>query len=407
LEDLHEALKIGGRARSTPNLIRDGEAPWERLYAKGQERHQKLARVKHLKEQDEQMYLEQHSIHNKSDPSEASTAFSRLYNDGMHRELRREQRRLNNQENEKEQLQSKSVHHADGITCTAEEAAERLYTEGKLRVQRLEMQRKKKEEHEAKKSCKVASAKTVSRRINLLYSDAERRKEQREWMAEEFEKEQVVAQLKESVHSHVRHNPAEELERIFGKRVTELHDRTPAKVPPESEDHMQRVPSEPSRIHSQGHGHSHGCAGHSHGHEHGHGHGQGRRAKPGDMNELMGGAEFMPYGEREVSSALTPRRQPSQKGLRDNSKSPRNAGSARAASGSRAGQRNSAVDGLRPFDQPRAPPLQRSASNPKDPRAKPDGERIMTAMVEDGAQRSLSARLPTRAKGPVRAEFVR
>merc|ERR1712061_959041 len=137
--------------------------------------------------------------------------------------------------------------------------------------QRLMTQRKLKEEKEQKKTGKVAHPKVISRRINLLYGDAERRRADRAWMEEEHEKEQLVGLLKDSVHEHVRQNPAGELERIFEKAAEQkaaeqktekdvkasARNRTPRGKHPDADFQMQRSPSEPSQSHCHGHGHGH------------------------------------------------------------------------------------------------------------------------------------------------------
>lgn len=410
LEDLHEALRVGGRARSTPNLVRNSESRWERLHAKGAEMQKKLDRERKIKLEEEQKQLEKISIHNKPGGAEAKASFNRLYHDGMQRELRREQRRIVSQENESMNMQSRSVHAQEPHGVTAEQATERLYVEGKLREQRLEMQRKKKEEEDQTKMRKVASARTIDKRVKMLYGDAERRKADREWMQDEYEKEVLTEFLRESVHAHVRQNPTGELERIFERSQRpdakpSARDRTPIKDGAHIADgaHHEDTSDHKTADHQSSHGfsddynHDHDqahCHGHGHSHSHSqnpqaqarscsqgntprHGHGHGddhlhRRAKPGDIVDIMGEYDFMPYGENQAVKGRTPRKQPAQGGVMRNKMG-------------RAGQRLSAVEGPAPFKQipSEAPPPKRESF-------------AMTKVVQDGARTAMSARLPIR-----------
>lgn len=216
LEELQNELHKGGR--SAPNLLAvDADCRFDRLYANASEKNKRLERERQRKLEEELRYMELHSVHKGSG---TDSAFSRLYQDSQAREWRREQQRILEAESESMRLAEDSVHHRGRHhTNSQEDAGERLYKEGLARKQRLEEQKQRLHREEVP-APKKSSPGVVPRRIDALYKDATRRKQDREWQQEQCEKRLMLELMKDSVHAGVsgrQWNP-KDVERIFERQ---------------------------------------------------------------------------------------------------------------------------------------------------------------------------------------------
>jgi len=229
-----EDFKLGGRSRSSPAIGGEGstdEPRWKRLYQKGAEKERKLEQERLRKAKQEEEYMVAHSVHRELFKAGADEeAFARLYEDSQQRELRREQQRAVEREEEERDTGDHSVHRC-AQPVVAEEAAQRLYEDGLMRQKRLEAKRMKKHAEDNEKAAPrkptAEGAMAVERRVDLLYSDAERRKQDRRLQQEAAKREQAEKLEEASVHHRMRHKEwsPDEVDQVFDRVANPLSRR--------------------------------------------------------------------------------------------------------------------------------------------------------------------------------------
>ncbi|CAE7509193.1 ANP2 [Symbiodinium microadriaticum] len=175
---------------STSSLRSQVEGPprWEQLYHSAPLKEKRLGDERKRAAEAEERWLAQHCIHRSSDKTEASEIFDRLYGESESRERRREQRKAAEVASQVRELAESSVHTRTLSVADLELRTRRLYEDGLQRLQRLE-ERRLQESQPTEAPRRSASA--GPSRFEMLYSDATRRDEDRKFWQKCHEKEEL------------------------------------------------------------------------------------------------------------------------------------------------------------------------------------------------------------------------